>query len=287
MIAPLLKNGFEIHATSRAWITSTGVHCHGVDLLDEAAVSALVELVRPSHLIHLAWITESPAYWHSSLNVIWESRSMHLFEAFARAGGSRLVSAGSCAEYEWGSDVLDEQATPEVPATPYGQAKLSLLRRAQALATKNRITFSWARFFFLFGPHERDGRFVPSIIDPLLRKNDAYCHHGKLNRDFLYVEDAGDAVVAIAMSGVNGVVNVGSGLASQLGAMAQEIGREMKLPNLVHIADDHTGREQPQSLVANTSRLNRDVGWTPRFDRQSALQRTIAWRASREGTRGA
>jgi UDP-glucuronate decarboxylase len=284
VVAPLLQHGFELHLMSRAPLDTPMAYEHRVDVFDESAVSRLIESVRPTHLIHLAWYTQPPEYWHSPLNAAWENCSLHLFESFVRNGGMRLVGTGSCAEYEWGSDVLKEDATPEIPATPYGCAKLSLKRRSEALAQTAGISFSWARLFFLFGPHERKERFVPSIVDRLLRHENAYCRSGDLFRDLLYVEDAGDAIVALARSNVEGTVNIASGTASQLGKVASEIGMEMHLSELVHVASEASASTQPNSLVADVSRLSREVGWEPRFDWHDAIQRTIAWRASRAGT---
>jgi nucleoside-diphosphate-sugar epimerase len=279
VVAPLLESGFEVHATSRAPLGMSSVREHNVDLFDESAVSKLLGTVRPTHLVHLAWYTKPPEYWQSSINEEWEAHSTHLFESFVASGGERLVGAGTCAEYEWGSDMLKEGTTAERPETPYGCAKLSLQRKAEELARKSAISFSWARLFFLFGPNEHEERFVSSIVDPLLRGEIAYCRNGNLVRDFLYVEDAGEAVVALAMSDVEGAVNVASGLGSQLGDVAREIGAVMRLPDLVHISAQSSVGTQPQSLVADVSRLRREVGWTPRYDRHDAIERTIAWRA--------
>jgi nucleoside-diphosphate-sugar epimerase len=276
----LLHHGFEVHVTSRAPLDTPVAHEHRVDLFDESMVSQLIDSVRPTHLIHLAWYTKPPEYWHSPLNTAWENASLRLFELFVQSGGKRLVGTGSCAEYEWGSEVLEEGVTPEVPATPYGCAKLSLKRRSEALATTAGISFSWARLFFLFGPHERKERFVPSIVDRLMQKENAYCRNGNRFRDLLYVDDAGDAIVALARSNVEGTVNIASGIASQLGEVAIEIGSAMNLPQLVHVASEDSTSTEPKSLVADVSRLSREVGWKPQFDRHEAIERTIAWRVA-------
>ena len=280
VVAPLLEQGFEVHVTTRNPLGAPRVHEHRVDLLEESSVSQLLDSVRPSHLIHLAWYTQPPEYWQSPLNMKWECLSVHLFESFVQSGGSRIVGAGTCAEYEWGSAMLNERTTPERPATPYGKAKLSLGRRMAVIAREAGLSFSWARFFFLFGPHERTERFVSSIIDPLLKEQVAFCRNGDLVRDLLYVEDAAEAVVALVLSDVEGPVNVASGIAAKLGTVAQEIGKAMHLPGLVTVLAEDSVTTQPKTLVADVSRLSREVGWAPRYDRREAIERTIAWRAA-------
>jgi nucleoside-diphosphate-sugar epimerase len=279
VVAPLLRDGFDVHAVSRGDLDGGNVRQHRVNLLDQNAVTNLLEATKPAVLIHLAWYTQPPEYWHSPLNAQWEESSMHLFESFVRNGGKRIVGTGSCAEYEWGSALLREGATPENPATPYGQAKLSLRRGVEQLANREGISFSWARFFFLFGPHERSERFVSSIVDPLLSEQIAYCRNGTLVRDFLYVEDAGSAVLALAKSDVQGTVNVASGEAIRLGDLARQIGEAMQLLDLVHVGSQAASLSQPHSIVADVSRLRDEVGWVPHHSRRDAIDRTIAWRA--------
>ena len=280
VIAPLLELGCEVHVTTRVPLGMSSVHEHHVDLFDAPAVSHLLGVIRPSHLIHLAWYTQPPDYWQSSLNTTWVSKSVHLFESFVRNGGERLVGVGTCAEYEWGATILQEGTTPERPATPYGSAKLSLHHLGAALAREKGISFAWARFFFLFGAQERKERFVSSIIDPLLRADVAYCRNGDLIRDFLYVEDAGHALSALMQSDVQGAVNVASGVALQLGAVAAAIGTTMRLPDLVHVGTEDAATTQPKSLVADVTRLCREVGWMPRFGLHEAIERTIALRTA-------
>jgi len=280
VIVPLLESGFEVHATSRAPLGMSSVREHNVDLFDESAVSKLLGTVRPTHLVHLAWYTKLPDYWQSPLNEEWEAHSVQLFESFVRNGGERLVGAGTCAEYEWGSAVLAENITPTKPTTRYGKAKLSLCHQGMAIANQAGISFAWARFFFLFGPHERGERFVPSIIDALLRGEMAQCRNGDLERDFLYVEDAGDALAALTCSKVEGAVNVASGIALRLGAFAEAVGTVLALGGSVRVAPGEATSDQPASIVARIDRLAHEVGWTPRYDLSAAIERTVAWRST-------
>jgi nucleoside-diphosphate-sugar epimerase len=167
-----------------------------------------------------------------------------------------------------------------LPATAYGRGKLTLNRLAETIARDNGISVAWARLFFLFGPHERKERLVPSLIYPLLRSEAAYCRNGDLARDFLYVEDAGDALVALMNSGVEGTVNVASGISVQLGDFAASIGAAMHHPDLVSVDSAGVPSGQPKTIVADVERLRREVGWTPQYDLHQGLERTITWCAA-------
>ena len=118
-----------------------------------AAVDALLEAARPTHLLHFAWIATPGLYWHSEENYRWLSASQHLLAAFARGGGVRAVMAGSCAEYDWSRvAVCNEHSSPLADdggtATPYAACKIAMQRsldeygRAHGLSTPGDGYFS-------------------------------------------------------------------------------------------------------------------------------------------------
>src|SRR5437899_48727 len=92
-LAPLLACADAVHAAARsvAMLTEAGVRGHALDVLDAAQVSAFLAEVRPTHLLHLAWVTTPGAYWTSLENMRWVDASEHLVRAFAAHGGRRAV----------------------------------------------------------------------------------------------------------------------------------------------------------------------------------------------------
>ncbi|MEA2334601.1 MAG: hypothetical protein QOG40_1091, partial [Solirubrobacteraceae bacterium] len=123
----LVRGGHEVHAVARsAGPPTDGVSWHTVDLLDPAAPgAALISDVEPEMLVHLAWYAAHGSFWSSTQNLRWVECSLALLRAFAAAGGRRAVIAGTCAEYDWSQECLDEDA-PLNPATLYGAAKHGL-----------------------------------------------------------------------------------------------------------------------------------------------------------------
>jgi hypothetical protein len=72
----------------------TGATIHKSDLFDPAAIDRLIDAVRPTHILHFAWIATPKLYWVSAENFSWVAASLHLVRAFHRSGGSRAVLAG-------------------------------------------------------------------------------------------------------------------------------------------------------------------------------------------------
>lgn len=276
----LSARGFEIHAVSHRGSSESapaGVHWHQADLLNSEQVSLLVNQTRPTHLLHCAWYAVPGKYWEAPENFEWVEASLHLLKTFADAGGKRAVGVGTCAEYDWSQGQCSEISTPLNPASTYGACKHKLERDLGELGKEKRISTAWGRLFYLYGPHEDARRLVPSVIGSLLQKEPALCSHGEQVRDFLYIKDAGDALVALLDSEVSGAVNIASGVPVRLRDVIAEIAKQLHQPELLHFGARPVPENEPPRLVADVERLRNEVGWTPRYDLTRGLAETIKW----------
>lgn len=275
----LVERGFDVHAVARAVPPNADsrVTWNAVDLLGGTdALRALVERSRATHLLHLAWYTEHGKYWRSLENFRWTAASLELAREFAARGGERLVAAGTCAEYDWSGGVCSEVSTALAPSTPYGICKDALRRLLESLAAETTIGFAWGRVFFTFGPDEQPQRFVPSVICSLLRGVEAPTTHGQQVRDFLGVEDVASAFVALVDTNVDGAVNIASGEPLTLRQIVAEIEKTIGGPGRVAFGAIAAADEAPM-VVADVSRLRREVGWTPRATLGERLAQVIEW----------
>jgi len=275
----LLAQGYEVHTVStRAASTHPpGAHAHQADLLDPAQVAALLASLQPSHLLHLAWYTQPRAYWTSLENIRWVQASLGLLQAFVAHGGQRVVMAGSCAEYDWSYGYCTEHITPLRPATLYGKAKHTLQLLEDAFADQVQISAAWGRLFFLYGPYEHPERLVAAVTRALLQGQPARCSHGNQIRDFLYVQDAADAFVALLASDVQGPVNIASGAPITLKQIIYSIADMLAQRSLVQLGALPNPANEPPLLVANTDRLANEVGWHPAYDLERGLEQTVLW----------
>lgn len=249
-----------------------------VDLLDPNDRASLVREARADVLVHLAWETRHGHFWTAPDNAAWMQASTDLVERFFDAGGRRAVLAGSCAEYDWRvSKARLAEGAPCRPATVYGRSKYELFLRCSDLIDAGR-SIAWGRLFFLMGPGEDPGRFVPAIVRPLLAGEEAVMTAGTQVRDILHVDDAGRAFAALAVGTLTGAVNVASGVGVSLAAIAREaearIGR-----GRVRIGAVPMRPGEPRRLVADVRRLGEEGGFQCRHDWRSALSDCIAyWR---------
>ena len=288
-LGPLVTRGFEVHAVSRSpRPRQDGVTWHRADLLDGASPAQLIEAVRPSHLLHLAWTTEPSAYWRSPANLDWLAASLALVRAFSDAGGERVVGAGTCAEYDWrrlGAAPCPERNTPCAPHTLYGQAKHAMHRVLAAYAAETGLSHAWGRIFLLYGPDEPPARLVPATVRALLAGEPARCTHGRQVRDLMDARDAGAAFATLLDSAAEGPVNVASGEGVSVAEVATRLGNLLGRPDLVELGALEARPDDPPYLVADVTRLTTEVGFRPAHDLDAGLADAVAW--WRERTPGA
>ena len=275
----LLASGYEVHTVSTRHSSAhlLGVQAHQADLLEPAQVAALLASVQPSHLLHLAWYTQPGAYWTSLENIRWVQASLGLLQTFVAHGGRRVVMAGSCAEYDWSYGYCAERITPLRPATMYGKAKHALQLLEDAFAEQTQISAAWGRIFLLYGPHEYPERLVAAVIRALLQKQPARCSHGNQIRDFLYVQDAADAFVALLESDVRGAVNIASGAPITLKQIIYSVADMLAQREFVQLGALTAPANEPPLLVANIDRLANEVGWRPAYELERGLEQTVRW----------
>ena len=261
-IIPLIERNYVVHAVSNTLPTVDlifeNVVWHQADLLNQDKTAKFCEKVKATHLLHFAWYVEHGEFWNSRENETWLDASVNLIEQFKTNGGERIVVSGTCAEYEWGVDkILSENKTPLKPNSIYGECKLELHKRLADF----EISQAWGRIFFLFGEFEHPNRLISSVIKSLLNNEYADCSHGRQIRDLMYVADVADAFAALLDSDVQGVVNIGSGKERTIREVVLKTARLLGKSELVRFGKIQPSSVEPQSLVANTARLNGEVKW--------------------------
>ena len=275
----LLKADHEVHAVSfrEKKKNENEINWHQADLMDPSQVKELVAEVQPTHLLHFAWNTEPGKYWGNLENIQWVQASLELLLAFHAQNGNRVVMAGTCAEYDWNQEYCSEKTTPLKPNTLYGNCKRALQMMVDSFCRENQLSASWGRIFYIYGPHEHKARLVPSVICSLLQNKPAKCSHGRQKRDLLYVEDVASGFVSLLESDVTGAVNIASGESVTLKDVVERIGHKVDGLDLIKFGEVPSPVDEPSLLTANTQRLREEVHWTPRFNLDTGLGKTIQW----------
>lgn len=274
---PLLLEAFdEVHSITNKTAPSLigNVHWHRADLRHVASVSKLISTIRPTHLLHLAWVTEHGQFWNSPENVRWLNGSSQLVQSFAECGGRRVVTAGTCAEYGIHGSHCYEMHTPCSPTTLYGACKHALRLAAQSVPG---LSAAHSRIFHLYGPHEDTRRLTPSVIQSLILGRRAACTHGEQVRDFMYVQDAAAAHVRLLQSNVQGPVNVASGHPITIKDFVSTIGRMLNRAEMIDFGAMQSPAADSLVLTADTTLLGDEIGFRRQYSLEQGLSETIRW----------
>ena len=138
------------------------------------------------------------------------------------------------------------------------------------------FSFAEGRLFWTYGPDESPERLVPSMIRASASRTPFRLRYPAQVRDYLLVSDAGAAFSALLASDVQGAVNIGSGEGIALTRLGEIVGAETG--EGLHLEQSETNLHDPAPLViAEVTRLARDVGWTPRSRLEDGICETVAW----------
>lgn len=227
---------------------------------------------KPKYFIHLAWDTRHGIYWSSTLNDKWNNFSKAAIDAFIKQGGIRAILAGTSAEVDLNTHIVNEDSPPPQRISVYGQSKLDLLKSLEALNSSSNFTWVWPRFFNIYGPNEDPKRIVPRLFmsahtgEPLtLSSIDSYA-------DFIYVEDVAIALCKIIFSQLMGAVNVAYGESISIRDIIRIIEKiTSNKVNIHELKDINEEKKYSIGYKVNISKIMLNVEWMPRYSMEDGL----------------
>ena len=271
VMVQLLEQGQEVVAlSSRSRKSEHGETWAQADALDAAAMIDVVRDVQPERVIHLAW--ECGRY-DDAIHLHWLAATLDWVAVLPKVGCQHLLTAGSSMEC-WADSACRETMSALEPNTLYGEAKLALGRLCSAICRRAGIGHAHPRIFFVCGPGQTEGKLISGAIRAVLEGRPFTCNNGHAWRDYLEVEDVARVLAALSARQSEGIVNVGSGRAVQLGELMRVIGDVLEQPDLIDLATPpaDTTRDLAE---ADVTRLRDMLGAAPTFDPHRAIERIV------------
>lgn len=277
VIPLLIQKGYFVISLSKSTKPAMSCLMHvTADLHDDKAVHAILQEHRPTHLLHLAWVTEHGLFWDSLDNIRWVSSTMKLIEAFHSVGGKRAVLAGTCAERGDYQNPVPECIIESKSPFLYGQAKHEIKKQVLSFAESHSLSFAWGRVFFLFGPYENEKKLIASMIQHLMQNKKFVLQNGELLRDFLHIEDVASAFACLIDSEVCGEFNIASGEGVRLKEIASIL-QQATGKNLIDIIKNQISNPSDAEIVGVSQRLRNELGWKPSYDLVGGLYNSVSW----------
>lgn len=258
------------------------IKCGLEDMRDASADSLGLEMIEPGiyadAFIHLAW---GGTFGDSRNDRALQTRNfeyaLDAVRLAGRLGCNVFVGAGSQAEY----GRIEGKLTADTPCDPeneYGRAKLRTSMETRQLCHELGIRHVWPRILSIYGPYDGEKTMVMSLIASLLAGRKPALTAGEQMWDYLYADDAAEAIFLLAERGRDGAIYpIGSGVARPLREYI-EIIRDLIDPSLpLGFGEVPYSPKQVMHLCADISALREDTGFEPSISFEEGAATTIKW----------
>ena len=185
-----------------------------------------------------------------------------------------------------GAEGFFREDTAYQPNSPYSASK----------AASDHLVRAWGHTYGLptlmtncsnnYGPYHFPEKLIPLMIIKALEGKPLPVYGDGLNvRDWLYVDDHADALLAVAQKGVVGeTYNIGGhnemaniDVVKGICALLDEMRPDPAGPRerLITYVTDRPGHDARYAIDAG--KIGRDLGWTPKHTFETGLRRTVEW----------
>ena len=248
----------------------------------DLAVGAVAAVKHVDRVIHLAAAGVTAAVGDEAMvltNVLGTLRALELARA-SEAGA--FLYCGSC--FEYGPGEGHKEGEPPSPISAYGASKTGGWLLAQAFGRQHRLHITGVRPFTVYGPYEAATRLIPSICLSAARGEPVELTAGTQTRDFVFVDDAVDAILLASTSPAPRTFNVCSGSPVAVRTVAEQLvtlaGRDVEL---------RFGALPPRPvefpvLSGDPTQAREVLGWTATTSLREGLRRTFEWFEDRLST---
>lgn len=264
------------------------------DLRDRTAVDRAFRDGRPDLVLHLAGVVggiganrERPGTFFYDNAIM----GLHVVEASRVAGVEKLVTIGTVCAYPKYAPVPFREddlwnGYPEETNAPHGLAKKMLLVQTQAYRAQYGFNGIHLLLVNMYGPGDNFDPHSSHVIAALIRKcveaRDGVKPYvevwgtGAATREFLYVEDAAEAVVlASERYDDPDPVNIGTGTEISIRELAELIAELTRYRG--ELRWDRTKPDGQPRRALDTSRARERFGFVARTSFREGLRRTVEW----------
>lgn len=264
-----------------------GFRFHQADIADHENLTRLPGVDAAAVVIHLAaqagvrYSLENP-FAYAASNLVGHLSILELVRKSPKR--PRLVYASSSSVYGANTKTPFSESDPvDRPVSLYAATKRADELMGESYARLYGIEQIGLRFFTVYGPWGRPDMAYWSFSESILAgKPIRVFNHGKLERDFTYIDDIAAGVVATALDpfrpgpeAPHRIYNIGNN-------------RPVPLLRFIETLEKALGREavkqfepmQPGDVLstcADVSAIGRDYGFAPTTDLEAGLERFADW----------
>ena len=248
------------------------------DMRDRAALDGALAGV--DVVVHLAADTRviesiaNPAH-NFDVNVV---GGLNLLEAMRAAGAPRLINASTGGAIIGEADPPVHERMLAQPLAPYGAGKLAMEGYCSAYAGSYGLETLSLRFSNVYGPGSRHkGSVVAAFFKRLIAGQPLVVYgDGGQVRDFVYVDDLCDGILAAMDSRVCGVIQLGSGRPVSVAGLIEAM-RAATAPAPIAVTHEPARAGEVAATWCDIAKARAVLGFSPDTALQLGLERTWRW----------
>jgi CDP-glucose 4,6-dehydratase len=207
----------------------------------------------------------------------------NVFEACRAHGVGRVVFASSDKAYGSSPDLPYREDFPLRAVYPYDASKAAADTIARSYAIAYGMPLAVTRFANIYGGGDLNfSRLIPeSVVAALDGRPPVIRSDGSPERDFLHVDDAVSAYLAIAGALNNGAVGEAFNAGGERPHSVREVVELIAAAAGTGAEPDFQGAGTPDGEIdrqfVDSTKLRELTGWRPEVDLESGLRRTLEW----------
>ncbi|HEY73965.1 MAG: hypothetical protein B6I35_04665 [Anaerolineaceae bacterium 4572_32.2] len=276
-----------VEADAQTWTTGLpgehpppGVEAHlPLDARDGDAVRAIVAEAAPQVVFHLAAAgVTAPGIDPALALAVNVGGALHLLEVLRERGIGRIVLVGTCHEYGAREMVEGGNRTDCYdPFNAYAASKVAAWAFGRMYWRMYGLPVIIVRPFQVYGPGQLSRTLVPAAIRAALAGEDFPMTPGQQQRDFIYVDDVVDGMLAAAaaphLDGES--LDLGTGQARAILRVVERIWAMTDAQGKILAGRLPYRTGAVMRLVADADRAAHLTGWRARVGLEEGLKRTI------------
>ncbi len=206
---------------------------------------------------------------------------INVLDASKEFGVKKVIFSSSAAVYGANPESPKRITTIAEPKTPYGLTKLEGEEHLKSFYQLHNLGTVSLRYFNVFGPRQdpksQYAAAIPIFIYRALKNEPIIIYgDGSQTRDFIFVKDVVEAnIVAATQPNVNGVFNIGSGVAISIKDIAKIIIKETGSKSEIVYEDERPG--DIKHSLASISETEQALNFSPKYEIKTGLKKTIEY----------
>ena len=259
---------------------ANGTELVEADIRDAQSVADIATRVKPEVVFHLAAqidvrkSTADPG-WDARINV---EGTINMLQAARAAGARRFVNTSSGgAIYGEGQVLPAPEDHPVAPESPYGLSKFCAEHYCEIFRRMYDTSTVSLRYGNVYGPRQdplgEAGVIAIFCGKALAGENPTVFGDGLQTRDYVFVGDVVDSNLAAADRDVNGPINIGTGVETNVLELVEALRPLAKGPFEAEHAPARLG--EVSHIALDTSRAGQEIGWQSRVGLDEGLRRTF------------